>query len=371
MSLIYSFLICYFVFLFSILGVGAIFQRIKEKKYLNGRKISLDDITLIVPFRNEEKRINEILSSLINCNKLPKQILFVNDHSEDLSILKIEEKLHYLENVKVINLTNEMQGKKEAIRFGISQTKTKFILTMDADVSFEPAYFKQLENLAEADLYLLPAVMKAMNPVHHFFELDLLLMNALNTGLNGLYRPIVASGANLLFKRNSFLEFDRFESHKSIPSGDDIYLLRDFRKANCDIRLIAKIDFQVETETPQSLKDFFHQRIRWIAKTGNVKDQLSTALAIVQFIFIISFWTFEINLLVKKEFQNAFILLGIKTGIDMLFFFSYFKEFNRLTTWLFIPIYQLIFPIYNVFLLILLLFFKPIWKGRYAGIRSR
>jgi len=370
MNLIFVFLSCYSCLLISILGIGSILQRIKEKKYLMGKKISLDEVTLIIPFRNEEKRIDGLLQSLKVSSKLPTQIVFVNDRSDDLSCSKISEELGKFTNLQLLNLPSEIFGKKQAIRYGLNHTKTEFILTMDADVYFESTYFEELEKLAEADLYLLPAVLKATNPIHHLFEIDLLLINTLNAGLNGLSRPIIASGANLLFKRKSFLEFDRFETHKHIPSGDDIYLLRDFRDAKADVRLVARSSFKVETETPQSFKEFIHQRIRWIAKTGNVKDHLSTILAIIQFIFIISFWSIEIKLLVENEYQSAFILFGLKTGLDMLFFFNFFNEFNRLTAWLLIPIYQLIFPIYNLILLFLLPFFKPKWKGRYSGLNA-
>ena len=370
MNLICVFLICYSCLLISILGIGSILQRIKEKKYLSGRKISLDEISVIIPFRNEEKRIDGLLQSIKVSTKLPAQIVFVNDHSDDLSCSKIIEELGKFTNLQILNLPSEIFGKKQAIRYGLNHTKTEFILTMDADVYFESTYFKKLEKLAEADLYLLPAVLKATNPIHHLFEIDLLLINALNTGLNGLSRPIIASGANLLFKRKSFLEFDRFETHKHIPSGDDIYLLRDFRDAKADVRVVARRSFKVETETPQSFKEFIHQRSRWIAKTGNVKDHLSTILAIIQFIFITSFWSIEIKLLVENEYQSAFILFGLKTGLDMLFFFYFFREFKRLTAWFIIPIYQFIFPIYNLILLFLLPFFKPKWKGRYSGLNA-
>jgi len=370
MNLICVFLSCYSCLLISILGIGSILQRIKEKKYLKGTKISLDEVTLMIPFRNEEKRIDGLLQSLNVSSKLPAQIVFVNDHSDDLGCSKIIEYLGKFNNLQLLNLPSGIFGKKQAIRYGVKLIKTEFVLTMDADVYFKSTYFEELEKLAEADLYLLPAVLKATNPIHHLFEIDLLLINALNTGLNGLSRPIIASGANLLFKRKSFLEFDRFETHKHIPSGDDIYLLRDFRDAKADVRIVARRSFQVETETPQSFNEFIHQRIRWIAKTGNVNDHLSTVLAIIQFVFIFSFWSIEIKLLLENEHQLAFILFGMKTVLDMLFFFNFFREFKRFTAWLLLPIYQLIFPIYNLILLFLLPFFKPIWKGRYSGLNA-
>ena len=77
MSLIYLFAGCYFFLLFSILGVGLIFQRVKEKKIQIGKKINCDQITLIIPFRNEEKRIDGIIRSIKKSKKLPSKIVAI------------------------------------------------------------------------------------------------------------------------------------------------------------------------------------------------------------------------------------------------------------------------------------------------------
>jgi glycosyltransferase involved in cell wall biosynthesis len=323
-ALIFTFFLIYVTLLFLILGLGFIRQQKKENSYQIGDKINNSDITLIIPFRNEETRIDGLLKSILNAEKIPTKIVFVNDHSDDHSVQLIESRLNLLP-YQIIDLPNGIKGKKQAIRYGIKQSESKFILTMDADVSFASDYFEQLEKLSLADMYLLPAVLVAKRRFEHFFEIDLLLINALNTGLNGLSRPIIASGANLLFKRETFLKFDKFETHKHIPSGDDIYLLRDFRVANCDVRIVANRLFQVTTETPKSFKEFLHQRIRWISKTGDVKDNLSTFLAIFQIALTLGFIGILILLILNNQFSIAIIVFCLKTGIDMLLLFTFFK----------------------------------------------
>ncbi len=370
MTTLIVFFLCYTILLISILGIGMWLQAKKERNYEIGRKINCSEITLIIPFRNEEKRISGFLNSIQNSKKLPNKILFVNDHSDDNGPNLIHEILQGIE-FEILNLPDGSEGKKQAIRYAIREINSKYVLTMDADVVFAPTYFEEIEKLAHADMYLLPAVMMANKPIHYFFEIDLLLINALNTGINGLIRPIIASGANLLFNRESFQKFDQIDRHAHIPSGDDIYLLRDFREANCDIRLVAKSNLQVQTETPQTFKEFLHQRVRWIAKTGNVKDHLSTSLAILQLILLMVFWIAEIKLLLDHKFLLASVIFGCKTSIDMLLFFPFFKEFQRLKSWILIPIYQVIFPFYNLILLGIMPFFTPLWKGRKSTINVR
>ncbi|MEY3236343.1 MAG: hypothetical protein RI883_444 [Bacteroidota bacterium] len=365
--------VLFFVIYVSLLGllvfIGFFVQTKKEITYLSNetnakiKSISLNDLVVIIPFRNEEKRIECLLNSISASKELPKEFIFVNDHSSDKSVEIISKKLAGI-SFRIIELPNGVEGKKRAIRYAIQQTTSDYILSFDADIEFKPNYFSKLKKLSEADLYILPAILKAKKLHEHLYEVDLILVNAANCGIAGLKRPIMASGANLLYKRDAFEKFDNFESHTHMPSGDDIYLLRDFRKQKADIRLVTDTNFSVETETPQSLKEFFNQRLRWIAKTGDVKDQLSSVLAIVQIILTLTFVSCLVIFIIQDEWKSALIFYILKTTIDLVLFLPYFNRIKRMKSWLFIPIYELLFPIYSVVILCAMYLYKPVWKGR-------
>jgi hypothetical protein len=53
----------------------------------------------------------------------------------------------------------------------------------------------------------------------------------------------------------------------------------------------------------------------------------------------------------------------------MLLFLPFFYRFKRMKAWLLLPVYQLLFPFYNLLILVLIPFFKPIWKGRASGVK--
>ena len=57
---------------------------------------------------------------------------------------------------------------------------------------------------------------------------------------SGNLNPIVASGANLLFNKEIFLEIDSIESHIDTSSGDDAFLLQDFKLNDQKIELAFK-----------------------------------------------------------------------------------------------------------------------------------
>ena len=358
------FFVMYVGIMTAIIGLGYYLQRRKERQYEKGsKKISNDQVSVIIPFRNEAARLGPLLDSIQNATEDPMEFIFVDDHSDDGSAQHIEKKIQS-EHSLIIELSDIEEGKKVAIRRGIHESRGQWLLSMDADVRFKNDYFSALSNLEEADMYVLPAVMVAKRWHEHLYEVDLILVNAANCGLAGWKRPIMASGANLLYRRAAFDQFDQFERHAHMPSGDDIYLLRDFRESGADVRLMTDPNLAIQTETPQSFSEFIHQRLRWLAKTGDVKDHLSTTLAIIQAVLTFFF----VGLLVAKGIENEWgsfwLVFGLKTGMDMLLFFPYFRRIQRLASWLFIPLYEFLFPFYTLLILSMMYWFKPNWKGR-------
>ncbi len=358
----------YTTFVLLIIGLGYFKQQETESTYYTGQKIKMDELTVLIPYRNEQENLPKLLNCLENSNIQPKQIIFIDDHSTDKSASLLSERKtnHYQ-----LLCLKDKYGKKEALRLGISHAKGEFILTLDADILLKSGYFHTITQLEEADIYLFPVVLKGKNFLQVFFELDLLMVNALNSGLFGWHRPIIASGANLLFRKEMFLRSDKYDTHKHILSGDDIYLLRDFRHAKADVRLVLNNDVTVISDTPFNLSSFFHQRIRWIAKTSHVKDHFATFLGVFQGLMIISFCSCFFYYLVHNETKSALILFLMKTIIDLLGFAPYFVKVRAQKQLLYLIPYQFIYPIYLIIIGILLPFFRPVWKQRLATVKAK
>jgi cellulose synthase/poly-beta-1,6-N-acetylglucosamine synthase-like glycosyltransferase len=363
-NLFFIFFILYACLLGTICLMGFALQRKREKKYWGtGPTINPKDLVVLIPFRNEEARIATILKCINELNEHPGAFVFINDHSTDGSIVRIKDML-VADSYTLLNLPEHQTGKKEAIRYAIDNTDSIYILTIDADVVIAPDYFKELAKLTDADMYVLPAIMKAQRFTELFYEIDLVLANVINTGLAGFIRPIMASGANLLYRRDTFNRVDNFEAHKHKASGDDTYLLRDFRENGTEVRLVSNICVAVHTETPQSFREFIEQRLRWLGKTGNLKDHLGTSLILLQVLFTFCFVCIAGYAVVHLDWLLLLIVYGIKTGTDMLLVFPYFSRIRRLVSWFFIPIYELFIPIYAVIIVSLYFTYKPKWKGR-------
>ena len=360
------FILIYFFLLALIVGVGGIRHKFKARSKTT-ETISLDKISVLIPFRNEAESLPRIIQSIKNSIKLPMEIIFINDHSEDSGLAFLQQQVNELP-ITLVSLPDQKFGKKEALRYGMEHAQGDYYLTLDADVFFGPNYFSELEKLPTAHLWILPAILIGRSKKQLWQEIDLHIMNAINVGLYGLFRPVIASGANLLFSKSAFLASDDYSSHQHISSGDDLFLLRDFRKNNKDVRLISDPSLAVYTYAPEGLVAFLHQRIRWISKTSKVKDHFATSLGVIQTVLSLIFYTLLGMYLFKEEFSEMLFLLIVKTGLDLIFYAPYFFRFKRIHSWVIIPLYEVIFPLYNVFLLTLILFRSPTWKGREVNL---
>jgi biofilm PGA synthesis N-glycosyltransferase PgaC len=362
---LYVFLTAYLLIYSLLFLVGYCLFSFKNKQYFRAtpEQEAINEFALIIPFRNEEKRIQKLLNSILNSDDLPAEIVFVDDHSTDSTVKVIAETLQAIPHT-ILSLPPEKTGKKQGIRCGIEASTSHYILTIDADTYFRPTYFRAIKTLPARDLIILPVVLRAEKFMHHLFEIDLILLNGLNIAATGWWRPILASGANLLVKRKAFEQFDRFEMHQHIASGDDMYLLRDFRHANASIQVITAYPYAVFTETPQSIRAFFSQRLRWFAKSGDVNDQFSSVLGGIQlasfFLFCLLMGWFSYQL----DFMSCLLLYLAKTAIDLAFFYPVARNYHQLVGWLLLPIYEVIAPIYMIILFLLTFTKRPTWKDR-------
>lgn len=341
-------------------GLQLKFEKQFSKK---GERVTLDDLVVIIPFRNEELRIEKLLKSIKLNTKHPKEYVFVNDHSSDQSEQLIH---HQMKNkaYRILALPENQTGKKRAIRWGITHTESIWIVSLDADVMFESDYMSRIEQLHAAELTCLPVQMQTSCFQDRIASADVVLANAFNAAVSGWKRPIIASGANLLYARSSFVKYDRLKTHEHHASGDDVFLLRDFRNAGATISLITDSNLSVQTYAPKTIKELLHQRLRWLSKTPDVHDSLSNFIAVYQALLTFFFTVMLIYTLSVFSCSQALVLWGVKSMLDLLILYPYFKRTRHEKIAYILPLYELVLPVYTLLLLLLMKWFRPVWKNR-------
>jgi glycosyltransferase involved in cell wall biosynthesis len=322
-----------------------------------------DEISVIIPFRNEESNLEPLLNSLLIQSKLPASIIFVDDHSSDNSSDIISASISKNKKFTLIHLPEKLNGKKEAIRFAIRNVNTKYCLTIDADTWFDQHFFQQMTVNNDVDMQIRPVIMKGNTIIGHFASAEHSFFNALNKLLSPIY-IITSSGANLLFKKSAFDKLDKLDSHRHIASGDDHYLLRDFQAGNAEVSVSDSKNDIVYTNSTNSIRDYFNQRIRWLSKTKIKTTIAELSIGFLIAIYLIGGFFALIYALVIGRIDLFLILLIGRWLVDSLVFLNYTVSLRQSSHWWWLPFFQLIYPILFISVLFGSLFYKPQWKGR-------
>lgn len=346
-----------------VLSILTLLFGINRLRLLRNRQqnTNIDEVTIVVPFRNESDNLVEFITCLKAQSYQPAQWIFVNDHSSD-NFHALFDKLEAFP-VRLLHLPDEQRGKKRALRFGMDHVRTDYCITMDADVKFKKNYIKNLLLMPQAELLILPVRMTGKKWWQQFFVVEYLFTTVLNKGIAGWTRPINCSGANLMIELKSFEAIDDIEEHDHILSGDDIYTLRAFRENDKRIEIIENEELIIETETLNRLQDVMEQRARWLSKSANVADNLNNFLGI----WAVGLHMYYLLLLLFSFFAAIYWLtLALVLFKGIFDFILVYVDSKQITPQLLLGLilFELAYPFYLFGLLGFLMVNQPEWKGR-------
>lgn len=309
-------------------------------------KIPDELVSIIVPFRNEEKNILNTYSSLTSQN-YPKEkfeIIFVNDSSDDNS-LQLLENLPKKENVFIYSVPKDYSvnaHKKRAIRFGIEKSKGEIIVTTDADCIHQKDWLKNLLKFMDKETGFISGPVEFISSEYLFSKMQRLEFAGLvitGAGLIGSGNPIICNAANIAYRKIVFDEVGGFTYQMNLSSGDDELLMQKIhRDSGYQIKFALDKNAIVSTEANPTLNDFYHQRKRWASKGLFYGDHLLLLKLVLIFLFYLSliiqpilgfvlstkfYFTFFISFILKIS-AEYFVL---KKGTDLLFDTKILKPF--------------------------------------------
>ena len=105
-------------------------------------------LTIIIPVYNELKTIDKIVQKIINLKNLKKQIIIVDDGSNDGTTKKLQ-KLSKNKKIDKIIFNKINKGKGFAIRAAQRFIKGKFVIIQDADLEYNPKDYLKILRVLE------------------------------------------------------------------------------------------------------------------------------------------------------------------------------------------------------------------------------
>ena len=342
-------------------------------------------ITVIIPARNEEENITDLLDSIYN-QSYPKdlfEVLVVDDHSTDKTAAIVNS--YADKNIKLISLkdfvSDELNSyKKKAIEIAIAQSTGELIVTTDADCFAKENWLQTIAAFYEQydpAFIAAPVAIDCSNKFIEFFQgLDFMTLQGI-TGAS-VHKKIhsMCNGANLAYTKKAFEEVNGFAGVDHIASGDDMLLMHKIYKLHPDkVMFLKSKEAIVQTSPVNSVKEFFNQRIRWASKADKYDDKR---------IFVVLLLVYLINLLlvvlpaiaifynVQYSMFNVqcsiwtvwLLLLSVKTITELIFLYPVSKFFGKQQMlWLF-PLMQPFHIVYTVIAGWLGKFGSYSWKER-------
>ena len=324
------------------------------------------DFSIVIAFRNEEERIDNLLFSLENSDLEQvnlNEVIFVNDHSSDGTVEKIKRwSNHHKFKVKIVHLNHDF-GKKKAIHLGIKHTLSTFVLTLDADVQFDSKFLLKMSQTLDVkhSLIIIPVIEK--NGII-FSRMASHALTVLSVGLASLGFPINVNGAASAFKREEYIKLDPLKNNYQISSGDDMFILKAFLKSKeCVIKPFISKGIHVLTDGPKDISEFISRGVRWSSKMKLIKLPQINLIGI--FILMCNFYVYYFIFFNHPLNSTSLLWFSIKFMSDLIIlYFSFYFYAKRGIAIFAIPMF-LIYPLYLLTVLILNLFqVKMNWKDR-------
>ncbi len=304
------------------------FKKVKDFKPRN--QLPKTSFSILIPFRNEAKRINPLLQSLLELNYSHDkfQVVFIDDESTDKGQDTILTALSDSTlNFKIIaNQRNSGSPKKDAISVGIKNANYDWILTTDADCALPESWLAIYDLLIsnEAPTMVMGPVYfglgKTNEVLKDLIQTEACALQIAAIGSLGNQKPILANGANLGYKKDWFIENQGYKGNDHIASGDDVFLLQKAIETKAKLSYAKYDQAVVYTQLACTWREYFWQRIRWASKTSQVPNMLTKFLGTIMAITNLWWILLLIAFIVYGEVYSFWAVFSvIKMLVDYLF----------------------------------------------------
>ena len=325
-------------------------------------KVKIEPLTVVVACKNEAHRLEEFIKGLAHQTTSAAEIIVVDDNSTDAT-LQVARQLAQQGQVKISVIANKGRGKKAAIRTGIQNTQTKWVITTDADVLCPEKWLesmgRSIARHTDGKVGAIAGPVRIMNGGIESIDYAAMMGWAASTSLNG--KTAMASAANLAFRVDLYPHKEQM--HPEIESGDDVFAVHAIVENGNKVCWSHDINSCVETHQAEGVVHWLRQRVRWGSKAKYYNHNV--ALRTSMWVAFVAATQIFILLLFVARFTSLTEVLMLWCGralIDIIFtkrVTKWYRIRTRAIDWL---ILSIIYPFQVPAVFIFGLINKPKWK---------
>ncbi|MDZ7608927.1 MAG: glycosyltransferase [Cyclobacteriaceae bacterium] len=331
-------------------------------------------VSVVIAVRNEEKNIVKLLRCLSSQTCQPKEIIIVDDWSEDDTVKIIHDYL--VENpmpVKILKMEN-MGGasgspKKAALTAGISMASGNIIVLTDGDCYMGKYWLQSMrQSFCDSIIKFVSgpvAVESSDGLLGKVQSLEFCSLLGSGAAMLQLGYPLMCNGANIAFRKAAFLEVNGYSGVDDTATGDDVYLMQKIYLKYPESLYFNKNEMAlVKTHPAESLSAIINQRTRWASKWSMPMLRLGWVLPVFLFLFYISFLISLPALFFSSAILHAVLLLGFKLIPDYVFLKKVTKFCQEPMGIQVFLLSELIYPVYAIYIGLRVHVADWQWKGR-------
>jgi cellulose synthase/poly-beta-1,6-N-acetylglucosamine synthase-like glycosyltransferase len=377
MILLYIIIVLFFLYSLLIIYYWQAWRSIPE--YIPSTSLVQIKISVIIPARNEENNIGQLLKSMQeqSYSKELFEVIVVDDHSTDATATVVRQ----FQTVKLIQLTEDgiNSYKKKAIETGIAAATGEFIVTTDADCLPSPDWLKTIIAFREENdaVFIAAPVTLTHNPsrlrgeggnslLSIFQQLDFMVLQGITGAAVYKKKLSMCNGANLAYTKKAFNAVNGFSGIDHIASGDDMLLMHKIEKQYPGkIHYLKSKEAIVSTQPMKTWKAFFNQRIRWASKAMHYGDKRIMPVLLLVYLFNLIFLVLTIAGFFCYDYWLYLGGLWIaKTIVELPFVYSVASFFNKSSLLKYFFFFQPFHIFYTIMSGLFGQFGKYEWKGR-------
>ena len=230
--------------------------------------VFLPHLTVIIACYNEELVIERTLQSLIDCNYPWLKIIVVNDGSKDRTAEVVSSFAAKHPSVELFNVPNG--GKARALRYGIAQAHSKWLVFCDADTIFDKNALHNFaySTMSEKNLGAVAGKVIVGNDINFLTRAQVIEYGIAHmffkSAQDSFNTVTVVPGAISLWNREALLSIGGFTPDTLAEDADAT--LRVIIKGKT-VRYWSNV--KAKTEAPLTIRMHYKQRTRW--QLGNMQ----------------------------------------------------------------------------------------------------
>ncbi|NLY81535.1 MAG: glycosyltransferase [Clostridiales bacterium] len=353
------------IYLGFFIGIILFFHFTKLKKASKNKNTAIIKLSVIIPARNEEATLPNILHDLENQTNKPHEIICVNDNSQDATSDII--KTHHVKCIDLDSLPKGWKGKPWASQNGAKAASGDVLLFIDADVRLSKYAIESLINEYDNKSPLSIQPYHTVTKQHEYFSLFFNIIQICATAMSvlGIKNKIGFYGPVFMVSKELFDSYGGYEPVKNAVA-EDFQLGKYYNKRGIYINLLMGGDQISFTMYKESFKNVLEG---WSKNFSSGSSALQWWLLIPIIIYVAYLTALPIELV------NAFISsnlnhLALLSVIYALTVIMIYRSARNIGTYplyvcIFYPFYLLMFHVIFFYSIIGTYIFKTTtWKGR-------